>query len=231
MNYRIIAAKTHVDFNEPEDSDDEAAVYSLGFAHDAEEAKRLVKDDMEAVIQEDIGDWDYDPEDEDDRESIQEMRDDYNEYLADLVELKDLRVIGRLSRSDDDGSLSIVYKAIACEPAAKKPDIPDVITPIVDFLKAMDGADSKKRPEKPAAPIAGKSKATQPAKRSMSECVKGISVDWQTGVVKLKFSDGRTTSAKCHPQDDFDLTVGISLCFTRWAFGDLSAAIEDLLGF
>lgn len=69
------------------------------------------------------------------------------------------------------------------------------------------------------------------AKPDMASCVSSISVDWGTGVVKLKFKDGRVTSAKCHPDDDFDLTVGISLCFARWVFGDLSKAVENLLGF
>lgn len=55
---------------------------------------------------------------------------------------------------------------------------------------------------------------------SLLEFIREISVNRSRREVKVVFTDGRATYAKCHPNDDFDLIVGISLCFSRWMFGD-----------
>lgn len=52
------------------------------------------------------------------------------------------------------------------------------------------------------------------------EFIREISVNRSRREVKVVFNDGRAAYAKCHPNDDFDLVVGISLCFSRWMFGD-----------
>lgn len=102
-----------------------------------------------------------------------------------------------------------------------------------DMTKKIDAAEggSDKPAEKPAISTTDETEKAKSVKHRMDEYVTGISVDWGARVVKLKFKDGRVTSATCHPEDDFDLMVGISLCFARWVFGDLSMAIEGLLGF
>lgn len=67
--------------------------------------------------------------------------------------------------------------------------------------------------------------------RDMTEFIHEIIVNRRDREIKIRFNDGRTTCARCHPCDDFDLVTGVALCFSRWVFGeDFSQHVEKFLG-
>lgn len=136
------------------------------------------------------------------------------------------------SKKIDDGVKKKAESAEKPESTDKSLDSAAWIVELLKMLKNIDAEKKSDKPaEKPAASMTDKTEEVKSVKHQMDEYISGISIDWKAGIVKLKFKDGQVTSAKCHPDDDFDLMVGISLCFTRWVFGDLSTAIENLLGF
>jgi hypothetical protein len=116
MNYRIIAVRTYIDYAEPEDSDD-GVTYPLGFADSLDDAKKLVRDDMGEVIQEEIDSWGYG---EGDEETIQELRDSYTDDLDSVTRLMDFHPIGTLTKEDDESRLIVKYLAVACEPIRER---------------------------------------------------------------------------------------------------------------
>lgn len=112
MNYRIIAVRTYIDFTEPEDSG--GIAYPLGFAYDVDDVKKLVRADMAKVIQEEINNWGYDEENEEDEEAIQKLRNSYDDDLDSVENLADFQTVGTLTKDDDDLILTIKYIVIAC---------------------------------------------------------------------------------------------------------------------
>lgn len=116
MNYRIIAVKTYIDYAEPEDSDD-GVTYPLGFADSLDDAKKLIRADMNDVIQEEIDSWGYD---ENDEEAIQELRDSYSDDLDSIARLMDFHTVGTLTKEDDESRSTIDYIAVACEPMKER---------------------------------------------------------------------------------------------------------------
>lgn len=100
----------------------------------------------------------------------------------------------------------------------EKPSNFDLINMINKFMSG--GLSATKHNTASHANDTVKSVTSTKKNRDLLEFIREISVNRSRREVKVVFNDGRAACAKCHPNDDFDLIVGISLCFSRWMFGD-----------
>ncbi len=100
----------------------------------------------------------------------------------------------------------------------EKPSNFDLINMINKFMSG--GLSATKHNTASHASDTVKSVTSTKKNHDLLEFIREISVNRSRREVKVVFNDGRAACAKCHPNDDFDLIVGISLCFSRWMFGD-----------
>lgn len=108
---------------------------------------------------------------------------------------------------DDDSTKNVV-----------KPSNFDLINMINKFMSS--GLSTTKHDTASHIDSTVESVASAKKNHGLLEFIREISVNRSRREVKVIFTDGRAAYAKCHPNDDFDLIVGISLCFSRWMFGD-----------
>lgn len=52
-----------------------------------------------------------------------------------------------------------------------------------------------------------------------SNDIKHIFVNEKTKTVYVRFQDGSLQVSKCHPDEEFDLEIGVALAYARHAFG------------
>lgn len=60
----------------------------------------------------------------------------------------------------------------------------------------------------------------------MQNIPKKIFVNKEKKVVTILWPNGKTTTSKCYGDDEFDVRVGIALCFTRYYFGESKTSLK-----
>ena len=60
--------------------------------------------------------------------------------------------------------------------------------------------------------------------------VKAIYVDEQARLIVVKFQDNQIEKIKCSKEDDFDISIGVSLAIARHVFGSHARFYKHILG-